>query len=268
MEYKEITFKVPKEDYERVLGELFEEGCLGTCTIKENKEVEFKAYFKEEPRLGKELSKFIKGKESLKERNWNEEWKRYYKPVRVSERVWVVPSWEKGKFKEPEGAIVIYIYPGRGFGTGTHETTRLSMKFIEEVLKERDSFLDIGTGSGILSILARKLGAERVVACDVQEGIEEEVERNSKLSGVNGIKFVKGSVDKVKGEFEVVVANIEKHLLEPLLPLIAERAKEKVILSGILKEQREEFLKKCKELGLKPVKEKGEGRWVAFLFTK
>ena len=75
--------------------------------------------------------------------DWNEEWKKYYQPVKVSEKIWVAPSWFKGKFKEPEGSLVIYIYPGRGFGTGTHETTKLSMRLIEESLKERDSFLDV-----------------------------------------------------------------------------------------------------------------------------
>jgi ribosomal protein L11 methyltransferase len=107
-----------------------------------------------------------------------------------------------------------------------------------------------------------------VVACDVQRGIGEEVERNARLSGVSGIEFIEGSVDRVKGEFDLVAANIEKHLLEPLLPEIVKRARGKVILSGILKEQGEEFLNRCKELGLKLIKEVEEGRWKGYLFTK
>ncbi len=268
MAYRELLFKVPKEEFERFVGELFELSCLGTQILSEGEEVELKAYFPKEFKLPESLKAFLKEEGELAQRNWNEEWKKYYKPVKVSEKIWVVPSWEKSKFKEPEGAVVIYIYPGRGFGTGTHETTKISMRLIEENLKEGDSLLDVGTGSGILSILAKKLGAAKVVACDIQEGIEEEVERNSLLSGVSGVEFVEGSVDKVKGEFDLVVANIEKHLLEPLLPLIVERAKGKVILSGILKEQKEEFLRKCTQLGLKPLKEVEEGKWVGFLFTK
>ena len=268
MEYKELVFKVPSERFEEVVAELFEIGCLGTEVLKEGKEVEFKAYFREKPQLPGKLKGLLKGESSLPERDWNEEWKKYYKPVKVSQRVWVVPSWLKGEFKEPPEAVIIYIYPGRGFGTGTHETTKLSMRLIEESLKEGESFLDVGTGSGILSILARKLGAGKVVACDVQRGIGEEVERNARLSGVSGIKFIEGSVDRVKGEFDLVAANIEKHLLEPLLPEIVERARGKVVLSGILKEQGEEFLNRCKELGLKLIKEVEEGRWKGYLFTK
>jgi ribosomal protein L11 methyltransferase len=268
VEYREITFRAPAGKFEELLAELFEIGCLGTQVVKEGKEVEFKAFFKEDVELPQALKAFVKAESSLPERDWNEEWKKHYEPVKVSEKLWVAPSWFKGKFKEPQGAVVIYIYPGRGFGTGTHETTKLSMRLIEESLREGDSFLDVGTGSGILSILAKKLGAGRVVACDVQKGIEEEVERNAKLSGVSGIEFVEGSADRVKGEFDLVVANIEKHLLEPILPQIVERAKGRVILSGILKEQREDFLKRCRELGLKLQKEVEEGQWKGFLFTK
>jgi len=268
VEYRELTFKVPAEEFEEVVAELFELKCLGTQVLKEGEEVEFKAFFKEEVELPENLKKLVKRESSLPERDWNEEWKKHYGPVKVSERVWVAPSWFKGKFKEPRGAVVVFVYPGRGFGTGTHETTKLSMRLIEESLREGDSFLDVGTGSGILSILAKKLGAGKVVACDVQRGIEEEVERNAKLSGVSGIEFVEGSVDEVEGRFDLVAANIEKHLLEPILPQIVERAKGKVVLSGILKEQREDFLNRCRGLGLKLQKEVEEGQWKGFLFTK
>jgi len=268
VEYRELTFKVPAEKFEELAAELFELGSLGVQIVKEDKEVEFKAFFKGNVELPENLKGFIKRESSLPEKDWNEEWKKHYKPVKVSERIWVAPSWFKGEFKEPNGAVVIYIYPGRGFGTGTHETTKLSMRLIEESLEEGDSFLDVGAGSGILSILARKLGAVRVVACDIQKGIGKEIEKNAQLSGVSGIEFTEGSIDKVNGRFDVVVANIEKHLLEPILPQIAERAKGKVILSGILKEQREDFLKRCRELGLKLKKEVEEGQWKGFLFTK
>ena len=268
MDYKSVTLKVPQEQFDLVVDRLFEEGALGTEVLGEGKEVLFKVYAPADFTVPQDLKRFVLSESKLEERDWNSEWKKYYKPVKVSERIWVVPSWEKGTFKEPEGAIVIYIYPGRGFGTGTHETTRLVMRFMEEVLKPGVSFLDVGTGSGILSILAKKLGAEKVVACDIQEGIDEEVERNAELSGVPGIEFVQGSVGKVDGTFDVVVANIEKHLLMPLLEEIYRKTEETAIFSGILKSQREEFLKELERVGVKPVSERGEGEWIAFLCRK
>jgi len=268
LEYREFTLKVPAELFDAVIDRLFEEGALGTEVLEEGEQVLFKVYTPSGFELPESLNLFLVSENRLKERDWNSEWKKYYRPVKISEKIWVVPSWEKGKFKEPEGAIVIYIYPGRGFGTGTHETTRLVMKFMEEVVKPGSSLLDVGTGSGILSILAKKLGAEKVVACDIQEGVGEEIERNSVLSGVSGIEFVQGSVDRVNGEFDVVVANIEKHLLVPLLEDIYTKTKDTAILSGVLKSQREEFLRELERVGFKPVSEKGEGEWIAFLCRK
>lgn len=268
MEYREFTLKVPVELFDVLVERLFSEGALGTEVLEEGKEVLFKVYSPSSFELPEDLRQFLVSETRLREKDWNSEWKKYYKPVKVSERVWVVPSWKKGKFKEPEGAVVIYIYPGRGFGTGTHETTRLVMNFMEDVVRPGTSLLDVGTGSGILSILSKKLGAEKVVACDVQEGVEEEVERNASLSGVSGIEFVQGSVDRVNGDFDVVVANIEKHLLVPLLEGIYVKTKDTAILSGILKSQREEFLKELERVGFKPVSEKGEGEWIAFLCRK
>ena len=259
-----VFFSVSPLEKELLEEELFSLGCLG---IEEIGEKEFKAYFPAEIPLPEEIEEKAVSSYLLEDRNWNEEWKKYFKSVKISERIFVVPSWMKDEFQIPEGVVAIYIYPGKAFGTGTHETTRLSMRLIEEVLKPGDSFLDVGIGSGILSILAKRRGATRVIGCDIED-VKEEVEFNSSLNGVSGIEVVRGSVDKVKGKFDVVVANIEKHLLEPLLPLIKERALGWVILSGILKTQRDDFLNSLKALGLKVVKELEEGEWMAFLSRK
>ncbi len=268
MKYRELILRIPLEFFDLAVERLFESGALGTEVLEEEKDIRLKVYFPENFSLSEDVKKFVVSEGELEEKDWNSEWKKYYRPVRISEKVWVVPSWEREKFKEPEGAIVIYIYPGRGFGTGTHETTRLVMRFMENVLMAGNSFLDVGTGSGILSILAKKLGAERVVACDVQEGVDEEVKRNAELSGVSGIEFIEGSVDRVSGTFNVVAANIEKHLLTPLIPGIYEKTREMAIFSGILKSQREEFLRELEKVGFKPVSEMGEGEWIAFLCRK
>jgi len=266
--YSVYEFKVPKEKFEAVEELLFSLDCMGTEILSENGEIHFKAYFEKDKEFPADLNLFIIGKTSLEEKNWLEEWKKYFKPTRVSEKIWVVPSWQKESFQVPEGSIPIYIYPGQTFGTGTHETTKLVMRFMEKAVKGKDSILDVGCGSGILSILAKKLGVKTVVGCDIQKESLDEVAFNSKLNGVDGIKVIIGSVDDVEGSFDVVVANIEKHLLEPLIPKISEKAKDLVILSGILKKQREEFLKTLERNNLRVFLEAGEGEWIAFCCKK
>lgn len=268
-EYRVYEFKVPKEAFEIVEDFLFSANMLGIEVTSETKTaVSFNAYFKSAVGFPDKISKYLRSQFSLKERNWNEEWKKYFKPVQISEKVWVVPSWMKDEFQLPQGSVPIYIYPGQTFGTGTHETTKLTMRFIEAALKPNNSFLDVGCGSGILSILARKIGAGKVVGCDVQKEVVEEVAFNSKLNDVSGIEVVSGSVGNVEGEFDIVVSNIEKHLLEPLIPQIVEKAKETVILSGLLKSQKDEFSKTLRKAGLKIVEERGEGEWITFFCRK
>ncbi|RUM89261.1 MAG: 50S ribosomal protein L11 methyltransferase [Thermovibrio sp.] len=268
MEFREVLFKVPASEFDRVSVEVFEAGALGVEILSEGNEVLFKAFFRGNSRLPDGLKAFLVSESILKERDWNEEWKKHFRPLRITERIWVAPSWEKGKFVEPEGSLVLYIYPGRGFGTGTHETTQLVIELIEETLNPGDSFLDVGTGSGILSILSKRLGAQKVVACDIQEGIEEEFFKNCSLNGVSEITFIEGSVDRVSGTFDLVVANIEKHLLLPLLEGIYERTGKRAIFSGILTSQREEFLEELKKVGFKPLSERCKGEWMAFLCEK
>ncbi|RUM42461.1 MAG: 50S ribosomal protein L11 methyltransferase, partial [Desulfurobacterium sp.] len=131
-----------------------------------------------------------------------------------------------------------------------------------------DSFLDVGCGSGILSILAKKLGTGKVVGCDIQKEVVEEVALNSELNEVSDIEVVIGSIEDVEGKFDIVVANIEKHLLEPLIPGIVEKAKGTVIFSGILKSQKDEFVKTLERAGLELLEEAGEREWIAFLCRK
>ncbi|WP_163327996.1 50S ribosomal protein L11 methyltransferase [Desulfurobacterium thermolithotrophum] len=267
-EYRVYEFYVSKEEFEVLEEKLFSLGTLGIEIVSEEEIVRFRAYFDGDIKLTKELSKYLVSESLLKEKNWNEEWKKYFKPVMVSKKIWVIPSWMKKDFKVPKGAIPIYIYPGQTFGTGTHETTKLTMRFIEKILRPNYSFLDVGCGSGILSILAKKLGAKKVVGCDVQKEVAEEVKLNSSLNEVSDIKVIHGSIDDIKDKFDIVVSNIEKHLLEPLIPEIVKRAKKTVVLSGILKKQKDSFKEVLKRNGLKILEESGEGEWIAFLCRK
>ena len=266
MDYKRFTLKVPRDSFDEIIAELFDLGSLGSEIVSEGEEVTFNVYFKPSARFPERFKAYLLREESLEEKNWGEEWKKFFKPVKVTERAWVAPPWEKGKLRV-EG-LVIYINPGRGFGTGTHETTQIAMEFIEERLEPGFSFLDVGTGSGILSIFAKKLGALKVIACDVQKNLKGEFEENCFLNGVSDIEFVEGSVDKVEGTFDLVAANIEKHLLVPLLGGIYEKTEKLAVFSGILKSQREEFIEKLHRIGFRVISERGKGQWMGFLCKK
>ncbi len=264
--YFRTVLRVSRQEVELVESELFSHGCLGVEVKEEGKEVSLIAYFPQEVNIS--FSDKVVEKGFIEDRDWNEEWKKHFKPVRVSENVWVAPSWLRGEFPEG-GKHVIYVHPGQAFGTGTHETTQLCMKLIERFLKEKDSFLDVGIGSGILSILARKLGASKVIGCDVQEEAIEEVKLNSQLNGVSGIEVFHGSVEAIPyNGFDFVVANIEKHLLLPILHGIVLKGKRSFVFSGILQHQREEFLNALNREGLRVILEEGAGEWIAFYCEK
>ncbi len=257
------TLKFPKELLE-ILDFDSLPGFLGSELKEVGESVIAKIYFGSDVDLPEPFANLVISESSVADDSWEDKWKDYFKPTRLSKSFWVVPPWLKGKVSVQ--GIPIYIYPGRTFGTGTHETTQLAVELIESVLEKGNSFFDVGSGSGILSIVAKKLGAGRVVACDVQLEAEEELRRNERLNDLSGIEFVKGSAKNVKEKFDVVVANIEKHLLEPILKDIVNRAEKFVVISGVLRSQEEEFLKNTEALDLKLLEKRLKGDWISFLF--
>lgn len=119
---------------------------------------------------------------SVREADWEEAWKQYFKPTRVSDRLVIKPTWES---YEPEpGDLIIELDPGMAFGTGTHATTALCMRALEKAVKPGDQVIDVGTGSGILAITAVKLGAERVLALDLDPVAVSSAQKNAKLNGL------------------------------------------------------------------------------------
>ncbi len=267
-EYFALTLKITEEEWEKLQPLIASDNYLGAEEIEENGMLIVKAYFKTREKIPPELLQMSKSQESIPEKNWNEEWKKYFKPETVSEKFIVIPSWMKEEYPIPKGKIPIYIYPGQTFGTGTHETTKLTIRFIEKAIKPGYSFLDVGAGSGILSIAAKKLGAEKTVACDIQKECKEEIPFNCKLNEVSGVEVFIGDLKKLNGTFDVVAANIEKHLLEPLVPEIYKKTKQFAVFSGILKKQRDDFAKTLKETGFTILEEAGEGEWMAFFCKK
>lgn len=152
------------------------------------------------------------------EEDWINNWKKYFKPIPVGEKLLVRPTWEEDY--EAEGRAVLHLEPGLAFGTGTHETTRLCMELLERYLTPGDALLDMGCGSGILSVAALLLGASEAVGVDIDPLAVKTARENAEINGV-GNKFtgICGNLtEKVSGRFQVVVANIVADIIMLLSP--------------------------------------------------
>lgn len=201
-----------------------------------------------------------------KEEVKHKDWKEYYKPILIGENVVVVPPWEVAK-PEWENRTVIVINPGKAFGTGLHESTQLSLQLLSELNLEGKRVLDVGCGSGILSIYCAKRGASEVVAVDIDPLAVEETIKNAKVNKVSEkIKALRGSAEDVKGVFPVVVANLEIHIFREVLKDIAPKVGEYGIFSGIYKpKELAEFIILLDKEDLKPVKVIEKNDWYGIL---
>lgn len=196
--------------------------------------------------------------------DWINNWKRYFHPIPVGKKLLIRPDWEEAE--NPEGRVVLDLEPGIAFGTGTHETTRLCMEFLEESVFPGCSMLDIGCGSGILSIAGLLLGAKRAVGVDIDplavKTAVQNAERNHVEDRFTGIC---GSLtEKVVGTFEVIAANLVADVILDLLKdvgaFMAPRAV--LILSGIIDERERDVLNGLKE-SFEVTGRKEEKGWVA-----
>ena len=134
--------------------------------------------------------------------DWSKKWKEKWTVTHVTEKIAVIPSWLE--YEAKEGEVTITLDPGCAFGTGTHQTTQLCMKAIEKYLKKDDSVADIGTGSGILAICAKKFGASTVYGCDNDETVIDVCIENAEINGVNDIKFELKTADKLTEKYDFV----------------------------------------------------------------
>jgi len=185
----------------------------------------------------------------LQEEDWANNWKTHFKPARIGRRLVIAPTWEEVAISE--GDIILRLDPGMAFGTGTHPTTRLCLEAVERIfspegppsrsasLPPRD-FLDVGTGTGILAIAAAKLGAQKVVAIDIDPDAVEVARENFSLNGVTGDFLVASTpLEEISGDFDVVAANIlAEELARLAFPLLDRlRPGGVLVLSGILTEK-------------------------------
>ena len=208
---------------------------------------------------------------SIPEQDWGENWKRFFKPVHVTSKFVVKPPWSKIRLKRNQ--IPIEINPGMAFGTGTHPTTILSIRALEERLKRRRlSVLDVGTGSGILSIVAAKLGGKEVWGIDIDRVAVENARENVEKNQVSDIVRIReGSIGGLHKKFDIIVANIDLKRLRRMRKPLLNHLKHKglLILSGILVEEQERIRLHYLETGpLRWIKTTQEKEWVCLIFKK
>jgi ribosomal protein L11 methyltransferase len=177
--------------------------------------------------------------EEIEEQNWVQLTQSQFDPIRVSERLWIVPSWHE--IPDPE-AISLILDPGMAFGTGSHPTTRLCLEWLERKVSAQCSVLDYGCGSGILAIAAARLGAGQVAGVDIDPQAVEAAYANAERNGVTAL-FADSTLP-VAGEYDLVVANILSNPLRVLAPAICAHVRSggQLALSGILREQADEII--------------------------
>lgn len=194
-------------------------------------------------------------------RDWLAEWKQNWKPSEVGRFV-VAPPWSE--VPEADGRVVIRVEPGMAFGTGTHETTRLCLAAIERHFGG-GSFLDVGTGTGVLAIAAARLSpSARVEACDTDPLAVSVAEENARLNGVAGrIAFRVGTVEETTASADLVCANLTADVILPLLPALLGATCGRLVLSGVLATQAEQVCARLVELGAAGYELTRDGEWVA-----
>lgn len=205
------------------------------------------------------------------EEDWALAWRTHYQPTRVGERLLILPAWQVGEV-DTSGLLPVVLDPGMAFGTGLHPSTRLCMAALERWMRPGDAVLDVGCGSGILSITAARLGASRVLATDIDPVAVQATGENVQRNGVEGkVQAMEGSLPDPQAQAEgwqVIVANILAHVIRDLLEtgmtdLLA--ADGRLVLSGIVEAHVQEVLVALDRQGLRVVDQDQEGDWVCLV---
>lgn len=217
--------------------------------------------------------------EEKENEDWSKKWKESWDVTHVTENIAVVPDWIE--YTPKDGEVIIKLEPGCAFGTGTHQTTQLCMKALEKYMKQGDKVADIGMGSGILSILAKKLGASFVYGCDNDETVIDVAKENARKNGLKVVErlsdtkdfdcyFELNTADKVQEKFDFVCANILHFVLAEIMKDLKNIMKSGAImsLSGILDEKKQMVLDAIEREKLEIVEEIKQDQWTSFVVKK
>lgn len=208
---------------------------------------------------------------TIAEVDWANEWKNYFHPFRASKRFTIVPSWEDYT-KETDAELCIELDPGMAFGTGDHPTTSMCLKAIEHYVSPQNSVIDVGTGSGILSIASHLIGVNRIKALDIDEMAVNVAKENFRKNNCeDSIEAVPGNLLQDETEkFDIVIANILAHIIDDMIEDAYNTLNSDgyFITSGIIEEKHEEILSHMKRVGFEIVSINHDNGWVCIVGQK
>lgn len=221
-------------------------------------------------RLTAEKIPFEVGSTGVDDSDWNENWKKYFHPIEIGEKLAVVPSWEN--YENKQNRTVLNIDPGAAFGTGTHATTSLCLELLQGFVCEDSRMLDIGCGSGILALSSVLLGAESAFGVDIDAQSVKTARENAQINGIDDkVSFEVGDLTEVvSGKYDIICANIVADVVIRLLPDAKEFMTDngRLIISGIIDLRKDDVLKAVGENGFKVADERYKDNWCAFVLQK
>ncbi|RPH99238.1 MAG: 50S ribosomal protein L11 methyltransferase [Calditrichaeota bacterium] len=277
--YHQVTIETSTDVIELVNLSLFELGAMGLVETEKSVTAFFSDAFSSaelSTSISRRMSElqqavdmpflFRMQIEQFPERDWNAEWKSAWKPLRVGHSLMIKPSWLPMPKDAPP--VVIEIDPEMAFGSGDHSTTQLMLQMIEKNSKSQDRILDIGTGTGILSIAARKLGCGIVIAFDVDQIASVTCKKNAMMNGIHShFHIFTGMISALKPtKFDLIAANVNRFQILAMLPQLPLFLKDDGIclISGILDSEEDQIRQACHAYGLLITDMQKDKEWLAF----
>ncbi len=221
-------------------------------------------------RFNAENISFTIDDKGVDDKDWNENWKKYFHVSEIGEKLVIVPSWEE--YDNKDGRVELHIDPGAAFGTGTHATTSLCLSLLENYICETTTMLDIGTGSGILSIASVLLGAKSAIGIDIDAQSVKTAKENAEINNIaDNCEFIVGDLtDKISGKYNVICANIVADVIIKLFCDVENFLEQNgvFIISGIIDIRKDDVLAAARDKGFNIVKECYKDNWCAFVLEK
>jgi ribosomal protein L11 methyltransferase len=288
-DFKEfLKSNTPNWDYvdEKLMSKLTDEPCIKVCVPNNLQGIEQTKIIRNEIERLKHLASIGElsdlGRleidyQDLFEEDWADNWKQYFKPFKLGDRVVIKPHWEE--YDADENDVILEIDPGMAFGTGTHQSTQMCVEALQNYIKSGDKVIDLGCGSGILSICALLLGAKIAVATDIDENAVRITIENAKMNNIyeDRITAIWGNAladekiyNKIKDVYDLVLANIVADVIIPYCPMVHEMLKPKgiFITSGIINHRTDDVKNAILNNGFVILEHRVKDDWSAFVCQK